>query len=54
MFNEIKQFLAPLRYWRELPLRECGDRPALSQKPNQSIPPLFIKLGKIIYLAKAT
>jgi mannosyltransferase OCH1-like enzyme len=38
MFNQIKQLLAPLRYWRELPLRECGDRPALSQKPNQRIP----------------
>ena len=28
MLNRLKQFLAPLRYWRELPLRELPDRPA--------------------------
>lgn len=38
MFNQIKQFLAPLRYWRELPLRECNDRPALKPRPNHRIP----------------
>lgn len=38
MFNRIKQFLAPLRYWRELPLRECGDRPAVENKSARKIP----------------
>lgn len=38
MINRIKQFLAPIRYWNELPLAELPDRPALVGKRKSLIP----------------
>ena len=38
MFNKLKHLLAPIRYWRELPLRVLPDRPAT---PNTFIALVF-------------
>ena len=43
MFNRIKQILAPIRYWKELPLRSLPDRAALSPSPAGRIPPVLIQ-----------
>ena len=43
MFNRLKQCLAPLRYWRELPLKELADRPATRPAPVGKIPPVVIQ-----------
>jgi mannosyltransferase OCH1-like enzyme len=43
MLNRLKQFLGPLRYWRELPLRELPDRPAAAPVAVGKIPPVVIQ-----------
>ena len=43
MLNRLKQLLAPLRYWNELPLRPLGDRPATTSAPASKIPPIVIQ-----------
>ncbi len=43
MLNRLKQILAPIRYWKELPLRPLGDRPATTTAPAGKIPPIVIQ-----------
>jgi hypothetical protein len=43
MIGRIKQLLAPLRYWQELPLRELADRPATAVATPSRIPPIVIQ-----------
>jgi mannosyltransferase OCH1-like enzyme len=43
MLNRLKQILAPIRYWRELPLRQLDDRPAKETAPPARIPPVVIQ-----------
>ena len=43
MLNRLKQLLAPIRYWKELPLRPLADRPATSPAPAGRIPPVLIQ-----------
>ena len=43
MFNKLKHLLAPIRYWRELPLRVLPDRPATQVAPLSKIPPVVIQ-----------
>lgn len=43
MLNRLKQLLAPVRYWRELPLRELADRPATETSPSCKIPPIVVQ-----------
>jgi mannosyltransferase OCH1-like enzyme len=43
MIGRIKQLLAPLRYWQELPLRELADRPATAAATPSRIPPIVIQ-----------
>lgn len=43
MLGRLKQLLAPLRYWRELPLRELPDRPSAAPAPIGKIPPVVIQ-----------
>lgn len=43
MLDKLKQILAPIRYWDELPLRELDDRPAITQAPAGMIPPVVIQ-----------
>ncbi len=43
MLNRLKQILAPIRYWKELPLRPMGDRPATTTAPASKIPPIVIQ-----------
>lgn len=43
MLNRVKQLLAPIRYWRELPLRPLADRPATAQAPAGKIPPILVQ-----------
>lgn len=43
LLHQIKHFLAPLRYWRELPLRELADQPATVASPASKIPPIIIQ-----------
>jgi mannosyltransferase OCH1-like enzyme len=43
MLNRLKQILAPIRYWNELPLRPLDDRPATVAAPASKIPPIVIQ-----------
>jgi mannosyltransferase OCH1-like enzyme len=43
MFEQLKQLLAPIRYWNELPLRELADRPATVAPGKGKIPPVVIQ-----------
>ena len=43
MLNRLKQLLAPIRYWKELPLQVLSDRPALTPAPASKIPPVVIQ-----------
>jgi mannosyltransferase OCH1-like enzyme len=43
MLNRLKQILAPIRYWNELPLRPLDDRPAKVQAPAGKIPPTVVQ-----------
>jgi mannosyltransferase OCH1-like enzyme len=43
MLNRLKQLLAPLRYWKELPLQTLPDRPAIMQAPQGKIPPIVFQ-----------
>jgi hypothetical protein len=43
MLNCLKQILAPIRYWNELPLRPLGDRPAKATAPASKIPSIVIQ-----------
>jgi mannosyltransferase OCH1-like enzyme len=43
MLNKLKQILAPIRYWKELPLRPLADCPATTEAPASKIPPVVIQ-----------
>ena len=43
MLNRLKQLLAPIRYWKELPLQVLSDRPALTPAPASKIPQVVIQ-----------
>jgi mannosyltransferase OCH1-like enzyme len=43
VLHRLKQLLAPIRYWKELPLRPLGDRPATTTPLASKIPPTVIQ-----------
>jgi mannosyltransferase OCH1-like enzyme len=43
MLNRLKQILAPIRFWNELPLRPLDDRRATAPAPADKIPPTVIQ-----------
>jgi len=54
MLNRLKQFLAPIRCWKELPLRPMGDRPATTTAPASKIPPVVIQTWEDVSSANPT
>jgi mannosyltransferase OCH1-like enzyme len=43
VLHRLKQLLAPIRYWKELPLRPLGDRPATTTPLASKIPPIVFQ-----------
>lgn len=43
MLGRLKQLLAPVRHWKELPLRPLADRPATTPAPAGRIPQVVIQ-----------
>jgi mannosyltransferase OCH1-like enzyme len=53
MFNKFKQLIAPLRYWKELPLAELQDTPAKIQISGARIPPIVYQTWEDRFFGKS-